>query len=43
VSRLDAYLNDPTPPPALDDATFVDEKVRGLVALVLELPHFQVH
>src|SRR5439155_3728924 len=23
VSRLDAYLNDPTPPPALDDATFV--------------------
>jgi len=43
VSRLDTYLNDPTPPPALDDATFVDEKVRGLVALVLELPHFQVH
>jgi len=43
VSRLDAYLNDPAPPTALDDFTFLDEKVRGLVALVLELPHFQVH
>ena len=43
ANRLDAYLNDPAPPPALDDFTFLDEKVRGLVALVLELPHFQVH
>ena len=41
--RLDAYLNDPAPPPALADAGFIDEKVRGLVALVLELPHFQLH
>jgi len=42
-NRLNAYLNDPTPPAALTDGQFVDEKVRGLVALVLELPHFQVH
>jgi uncharacterized protein (DUF1800 family) len=43
VSRLDDYLNDPTPPGDITDETFVDEKVRGLVALVIQLPHFQVH
>jgi hypothetical protein len=43
VTRLDAYLNDPTPPSDLADPTFVDEKVRGLIALVLQLPQFQVH
>jgi uncharacterized protein (DUF1800 family) len=43
VTRLDAYLNDPTPPSDLADPTFVDDKVRGLIALVLQLPQFQVH
>ncbi len=43
VSRLDAYLNDPTPPASITDPDWIDEKVRGLVALVLQLPHFQVH
>lgn len=42
AARLNAYLNDPAPPPTLTDGTFIDEKVRGLMALVLESPDFQL-
>ena len=37
------YLNDPAPPPSFSDATVIEKKVRGLIALILQLPEFHIH
>src|SRR5207244_658136 len=40
--RLDAYLNDPAPPPELTAGGLLDAKVRGLVALELDKTTFMI-
>jgi uncharacterized protein (DUF1800 family) len=37
------YLNDPTPPSSFSDPTVIERKVRGVIALILQLPEFHIH
>ena len=42
-SDLIAYMNDYAGAVDLKDETYVETKVRGVIALILELPEFNVH
>lgn len=37
------YLNDPAPPVSFSDTTVIEKKVRGVIALILQLPEFHIH
>ena len=37
------YLNDPAPPVSFSDPTVIERKVRGVIALILQLPEFHIH
>jgi len=37
------YLNDPAPPASFKDAAVIEKKVRGVIALILQLPEFHIH
>lgn len=37
------YLNDPAPPVSFSDPTVIEKKVRGVIALILQLPEFHIH
>jgi len=37
------YLNDPVPPVSFTDPTVVEKKIRGVIALILQLPEFHIH
>jgi hypothetical protein len=37
------YLNDPAPPASFSDPTVIEKKVRGVIALILQLPEFHIH
>jgi uncharacterized protein (DUF1800 family) len=37
------YVNDPAPPVSFKDTTVQEKKVRGLIALILQLPELHIH
>jgi uncharacterized protein (DUF1800 family) len=37
------YLNDPAPPVSFKDPAVIEKKVRGVIALILQLPEFHIH
>ena len=37
------YLNDPAPPASFSDPAVIEKKVRGVIALILQLPEFHIH
>ena len=37
------YVNDPAPPVSFKDTAVIEKKVRGVIALILQLPEFHIH
>lgn len=37
------YVNDPAPPVSFKDVAVMEKKVRGVIALILQLPEFHIH